>query len=86
MAMDSLRLCGNGHGAGLKDVHSAALTSSGRETSIVAAPRTDLAAEDYEIKRLRTQVREHESTRADRPTSAFSPDPSKHTLHFADSA
>lgn len=37
-------------------------TPAGRDTSIVAALRCRLAAKDDEITRLRTQVREHEST------------------------
>ena len=36
--------------------------SNGRENSILAALRTQLAAKDAEIRRLRTLVREHEST------------------------
>jgi hypothetical protein len=36
--------------------------SGGRETSIVAALRAQIAAKDNEIRKLRTRVREHEST------------------------
>ena len=37
-------------------------TSPGRETSIVAALRTQLAAKDNEIRNLKTKVNEQEST------------------------